>query len=50
MVIPWIGLGDPGTIGGLKRVLPTVGVFVGAEEPKVPRFHVKFHHVAWKLP
>ena len=47
VVIPRIGLGDPGAIGDLEHVLPAVGVvLVRAEQPEVPRLHVQLHHIA----
>ena len=47
VVVPRIGLGDPGAVGDLERVLPAVRVvLVRAEQPEVPRLHVQLHHIA----
>ena len=47
VVIPRLGLRDPGAVGDLEHVLPAVGVvLVGAEQAEVPRLHVQLHDVA----
>ena len=46
VVVPRIGLRDPGAIGDLERVLPAVRiVLVRTEQPEVARLHVQLHHV-----
>ena len=47
MIIPRIGVCDPGTIGDLERILPAVRVvLVRTEEPEISRLHVELHHIA----
>ncbi len=47
MIIPRIGLRDPGTIGDLERILPAVRVvLVRTEQPEISRLHVQLHHIA----
>jgi hypothetical protein len=47
MIIPGMGFRDPGTIGDLEHILPTVRVvLVGAEQPEISLLHVQLHHIA----
>ena len=47
MIIPRLGLGDPGTICDLEHILPAVRVvLVGTEQPEISALHVQLHHVA----
>ena len=47
MIVVGFGLGHPGAIGDLERVLPAVGVvLVRTEQAEVARLHVQLHHIA----
>ena len=47
VVVPRMGLRDPGAIGHLEHVLPAIRVaLIGTEQPEVPRLHVQLHHIA----
>jgi hypothetical protein len=49
MVVIGLDLGDPGAVGDLEHVLPTIRVaLVRAEQPEVPRFQVHLHDIAEK--
>src|SRR5262245_4003503 len=47
MIVPGKSVGEPGTIGDLKRILPAVRVvLVRTEKPKISFLHVQLHHIA----
>src|SRR5262245_35295414 len=46
MVVPGLGLREPGAICHLKRVLPTVRVvLIGTEEPEISCLHIRFQYI-----
>ncbi len=47
MIVPGKSVGDPGTIGDLKGILPAVRVvLVRTEKPEISFLHVQLHHIA----